>query len=301
MVDHTTAVNTVLTPWRSGAGRITSTMTTGEGPCMSQSMFDDRLSEFRQWQSSPWGRLRYRIVAANLSRHLPDRPLSVLDIGGGNGLDAIELAARGHHVAIVDISEESLAEARSTAAERGLTPRISTHLGDVAAIGRDFEANGVDAVMLHNVLQYVSDPSGVFEAMASPLRADGVVSVLAPNAHADPLLSAVRTLDLDEALRLLDSSARYSAAYQAGTRACFPENVETDLAAAGLQVIARYGVRSVCDYITSESQKADPEFYTKLERLELALADRVPYIYTARFFHIIAAPAALREGVPERR
>ncbi|MEW1737984.1 methyltransferase domain-containing protein [Nocardia beijingensis] len=44
--------------------------------------------------------------------HLPAGPLEILDVGGGNGLDARELAARGHHVTIADISEQSLAEAR---------------------------------------------------------------------------------------------------------------------------------------------------------------------------------------------
>ncbi|MFR9773796.1 methyltransferase domain-containing protein [Nocardia sp. SC052] len=83
-------------------------------------VFDDKFDEFARWQASPWGRLRYTTAAANLTAHLPAGPLDILDVGGGNGLDALELAARGHHVTIADISEQSLAEARAAAAHRGL-------------------------------------------------------------------------------------------------------------------------------------------------------------------------------------
>ncbi|WP_280260089.1 hypothetical protein [Nocardia abscessus] len=122
--------------------------------------------------------------------------------------------------------------------------------------------------------------------LAVPLRASGVLSVIAPNADADPLLTAVRGLDLDGALRMLDAPTRYSVAYDAETRACYPDHVKADLSAAGFELIAHRGIRTVCDYLLDDERKSDPEFYRKLERLELALSHRAPYIYTARFFHL---------------
>jgi S-adenosylmethionine-dependent methyltransferase len=58
----------------------------------SSHVFDAKLSAFKEMQNAPWGRLRYSVVMANLKRHLPERPLRILDAGGGNGLDTVLLA-----------------------------------------------------------------------------------------------------------------------------------------------------------------------------------------------------------------
>jgi S-adenosylmethionine-dependent methyltransferase len=234
----------------------------------------------------------------NLAAHLPAGPLEILDAGGGNGLDALELAAQGHHVTIADISDRSLAEARAAATHRGLEDHVTTRRTDLDTLGHAFGRGRFDVLLCHNVLQYLPDPARVIAALAVPLRVSGFLSVIAPNADADPLLTAVRGLDLDEALRMLDAPTRYSAAYEAETGACYPDRVEADLAAAGFRVIAHRGIRNVCDYIVDDERKSDPEFYRKLERLELALAHRVPYIYTARFFHLIAKRSA-HDDVPD--
>ncbi|MGY1965514.1 methyltransferase domain-containing protein [Nocardia gipuzkoensis] len=251
-------------------------------------VFDEKFGEFARWQASPWGRLRYTTAAANLTANLPTGPLEILDVGGGNGLDALELAARGHHVTIADISEQSLTEARTAAAQRGLADRVTTRRAYLDTLDQVFGRGRFDVLLCHNVIQYLPDPVGVLPTLVAPLRVSGVLSVIAPNADADPLLTAVRGLDLDGALRMLDAPTRYSVAYETTTRACYPDHVKADLAAAGFKVIAHRGIRSVCDYIVDDERKADPEFYRKLERLELALAARAPYVHTARFFHLIA-------------
>ncbi|MFE9789939.1 hypothetical protein ACFYO7_31655 [Nocardia salmonicida] len=42
--------------------------------------------------------------------------------------------------------------------------------------------------------------------------------------------------------------------------------------------------------LVDDARKNDPRFFERLERLEPAMATRAPYIYTARFFQLIAAP-----------
>lgn len=250
-------------------------------------LFDSRLSAFRTWQESPWGRLRYVTAAANLGAHLGPEPLRVLDVGGGNGLDAIELAMRGHHVTIADIAVESPAEARARAEERGVGALIDTRVADLASLGSEFAPAGFDVALCHNVIQYLSATAEI-DPLIALVRHGGLVSVIAPNADADPLITAVRSHDLTEALHRLDSPTRYTQAYGTEYRACYPEDVRDELAAAGLKVLAHYGIRTVCDYLVDDERKSDPAFYAELERLELALSTRAPYVSTARFFHFVA-------------
>lgn len=256
---------------------------------VSENVFDAKLATFQQWQTTPWGKLRYSIAAANLMPHLRQGS-QVLDVAGGNGFDAIELAKRGHQVTIVDISEPALADARTLAEKQGVGDRISTRRLGVDELARHFANGQFDVVLCHNLIQYVPDPKTLIAVLAAMVAPNGVVSVIAPNADADPLLTAVRNLDLDQALRQLDSSTRHTVTYDTETRACYADSVTHDLAEAGLHLRAQCGIRSVCDLLVDDARKNDPRFFERLERLELAMATRAPYIYTARFFQLIAVP-----------
>lgn len=77
------------------------------------------MAAWRQWQQAPWGRLRFTLAEANLLRHLDglgDGPLRILDLAGGDGGDAVRLAARGHRVTVVDLAPGMLAAAGERAA-----------------------------------------------------------------------------------------------------------------------------------------------------------------------------------------
>ncbi|MGO4759164.1 methyltransferase domain-containing protein, partial [Streptomyces sp. 2MCAF27] len=90
--------------------------------------FNTAMTTWQEWQDAPWGRLRYSIAEANLLRHLDGQggePLRVLDLAGGDGGDAIRLAARGHYVTIVDYAPAMLAAATERAVAGGVTELIS--------------------------------------------------------------------------------------------------------------------------------------------------------------------------------
>ncbi|UAK30709.1 methyltransferase domain-containing protein [Nocardia asteroides] len=254
------------------------------------SAFDRHLDAFRGYQATPWGRLRYEQVAANLGRHLPDRPsLAVLDVGGGNGLDAVRLAALGHRVTIVDMSRASLDEAMALAAAHGCADSIETRCADIADLTAVAVCDSYDVVMAHNVLQYAPRRAEALESMVSVLRPGGLLSVLVPNPASDPLTAAVRRGELDEAVRLLDAATRTSVTYDTEIDAVTATELAAELVAAGLGRPVRYGVRAVCDLISDDDAKHDPQFFAELLRLENLLADRHPYVETARFAHLIAA------------
>ena len=254
---------------------------------INNALFDQRLANFQRWQETPWGRLRYSIVAANLARHLEDRPLRVLDVGGGNGKDAVRLAARGHHVTVVDVAPVSLTGAKELAAELDVADRIEVREGDAQDVPAMFPDQDFDLLLCHNLLQYVLDRATVVRAVASRLAPGGLVSVVGPNAYAVPLEAAIRELDLDSALAAVDAKVKPNPVYGKDIPVLTADEIGGHLRDAGVEVIGHHGVIAACHLIADNDIKHDPVFFAKLEKLELALSGRMPYPYAARMFHLI--------------
>ncbi|HEV2781852.1 MAG TPA: methyltransferase domain-containing protein [Actinophytocola sp.] len=237
---------------------------------------DTRLDASRLWQDSPWGRLRHTVTEANLLRHLDPTPRRVLDVAGGSGQDAVRLAARGHEVTLLDPAGVMLRNAKEHAEAVDVADRLHVVQASAEDAPELFGPDDFDVVLCHNLLQYVEDTRAVLAAVTAPLRRDGVLSVLAPNPDAEPLRTAIHDLDPRRALFALGPTAGPAA-----------ETVG-HLTELGFGLIVRYGVRCVCDYLAEDDAAHDPEFLADLERLELAMADRMPYLLTARYYHLIA-------------
>jgi S-adenosylmethionine-dependent methyltransferase len=262
--------------------------------------FGAAIAAWRQWQDAPWGRLRYTLAEHNLRRHLDGRPLRVLDVAGGNGVEAVRMAAAGHDVTVVDYSSEMLASASALAAGTGMAHRVTCIESDVAKLGDVVEAGAYDLVLCHNLLQFVPDVESTLVTVLQPLRQDGLLSVLAANAHSEPLRTAVRDMDLAAALESLDAAHHYARTFGAPVAPRTAEEVTGVLKTLGLSVLGHYGIRSVCDYIPDDERKYDATFFAELERLEIALSDRMPYVLTARLFHLIATRAGTTKASADR-
>lgn len=257
--------------------------------------FDTAMSAWKQWQEAPWGRLRYAIAEANLLRHLGDPaggPLRVLDLAGGDGGDAVRLAARGHHVTIVDLSPAMLAAAAERADAAGLSELITGVEADVHALPAGLVGGEFDVVLCHNLLQYVDDVRHTLAASLAPLRPGGLLSTMALNRYATPLTIAVRRLDLTAAADALDTDRTRTQTFDTAQTLHTAEDITRQLSDLGCEDVHHYGIRSVCDYITDDARKHEPAFYADLERLELALTARHPYMHTARIFQLTARKRA---------
>jgi len=122
--------------------------------------FSSHLDDWRAWQESPWGRIRYRVVAETLGRtcaSLGEAQLRVLDVGGGDGGDAAPLADAGHDVTVLDQSEALLDLARSRATVR----TVRADLEELPGLG----LGRFDLVLCHNVVQYRPDTGSVVEVL----------------------------------------------------------------------------------------------------------------------------------------
>ncbi|WP_093622629.1 class I SAM-dependent methyltransferase [Streptomyces sp. 3213.3] len=253
--------------------------------------FNTAMTTWQEWQDAPWGRLRYSIAEANLLRHVGDmdgESLRILDLAGGDGGDAIRLAARGHHVTIVDYAPAMLAAATERAVAGGVTELINCVEADATDLPRDLANGQFDVVLCHNLLQYVDDVPGTLASALSPLKTGGLISVMAINRHSAPLNIAVREMDPAAALAALDTDQARTQMFNSALTLHTAEEIARTLREVGCRDIAHYGIRSFCDYITDDARKHEPDFYEALERLELATTARPPYMHTARLFQLTA-------------
>lgn len=248
--------------------------------------FDTAVTEWRKWQESPWGRLRYTLAEANLVRHLGDAPRRVLDLGGGDGADAVRLARLGHSVTVVDHSQAMLEAAERRATDANV--RIECLEADVLALPADVANGAYDVVLCHNLLPYMDDIKTVLAATVRAVVPAGLVSVMAINKYSAPLTATVRQHDPVAALEVLDATEARTQTFDTKITLHTAEEVGAVMGDLGCPVSGHYGIRSFCDYIIDDELKHRPDFYADLERLELAATNRAPYKHIARLFQLVA-------------
>jgi S-adenosylmethionine-dependent methyltransferase len=256
-------------------------------------VFDDHVEAWQQWQQSPWGTLRYRVVGELLARHLADLPPQrVLDVGGADGADSVPLAAAGHDVVVVDQSARMLSLARRRAAAKGVT--ITTVQAGLDALPAspnltvERPTGGAAVVLAHNVLQYCASLEPAVARVVACAVPGGLVSLMVTNPVNHVLRAVVRDLDPDAALSALDAETFPTVTFGHDVRAITWQQGVEALRRHGCDVVARYGVLCVNHLVTADDRKTDPAFAASLERLELALADRDPYRDIASMWLVLA-------------
>ncbi|WP_183095154.1 class I SAM-dependent methyltransferase [Nocardioides stalactiti] len=245
-------------------------------------VFSVRLAAWRDYTATPWARVRYAVVEEVLRRHaadLGDR-LRVLDVGGGDGRDALPLAAAGHDVTIVDPSERWLTEAQRRAAAAGV--EVATVVGGLD----DLPAGEWDLVLCHYVLRYREPGADDVVALASRVRPGGRLSVVDVNADGRVLRSLVND-GPSAALRELRAEQIMVETFQTEVRKVTAEEVAAEAAVAGLAVVGRYGLRIVNDLLVDDAPKHDPAYFAELVELELALCDREPFCRVGAAWHLL--------------
>jgi S-adenosylmethionine-dependent methyltransferase len=147
-------------------------------------------ADFRRDGARPrlvWEVLR-EVVAARAAE-TGRQALDIVDVGVGTGGLAVQFAAGGHNVTVVDASPDALAAAQRRAAEAAA--RLTAVQGDASGVDGVVGTAAADLVICHNVLEYVEDPAAAMAAIARVLRPSATVSVLAANAIAAVLHRAL--------------------------------------------------------------------------------------------------------------
>lgn len=239
-------------------------------------VFSDKLSNWREYTGSPWGRIRYAVVGEILRRQCaelsadPGRRLRILDVGGGDGMDSIPLAQAGHDVTVVDPSDAWLAEARRRAADAGV--EVATVSGGLD----DLPTGEWDLVLCHFVLQYRPADAGDIAALAARVRPGGRLSLMTPNPDGRVLRELVTAGPRAASAEMARETVEV-ATFDTTVRKVRLADMIAAVEAAGLGVVGVYGNRVANDLIADNAAKQDPAYFAELLELELALCDREPF------------------------
>jgi S-adenosylmethionine-dependent methyltransferase len=247
------------------------------------SVFDDSIDRWLAENDLPWMKLKTGIGLSNLRKHLPKKTLRILDAGGGSGMDSIPLAREGHEMDLADYSQEMLKAAGVNAERERVAGRIRFHNADVSQLDQTFAQPQFDAVLCHNVLQYVADVPKLLSMLSAVLLPGGILSLISPNRFSLPYATAFLEKDLDKALLQIDARAYKNRMFHAMVTEYSAGEIRTMLPDTGLVYDADYGIRCLSDYWGDNETKSKPENWEKLTKLEYALTDKFPYILLARF------------------
>ncbi|MEU6573079.1 methyltransferase domain-containing protein [Streptomyces sp. NPDC046805] len=173
--------------------------------------------------------------------------LRVLDVGMGQGTQALRLARAGHTVTGVEQDTTMIAAARrDLAAEpEGIRDRVRIILSDGRDTGVHFLPGSFDVVLCHGVLMYVADPDPLLAGLARMLAPGGLLSLLVRNGDALAMRPGLSG-DWAGALAAFDSNS-YRNRLGLDARADRLDTLTATLAAIAAPLHAWYGVRVFTD------------------------------------------------------
>ncbi|MFK8908465.1 class I SAM-dependent methyltransferase [Streptomyces sp. YS-3] len=235
--------------------------------------------------------MRQELVARQLDEQIAGRfpvgqRLRVLDVGTGQGTQALRLARAGHTVTGLESDPEMLRVAREAllTEPEGIRERVRLVEGDGNETGVHFLPGSFDVVLCHGVLMYVREPDAMLAGLARMLAPGGLLSLLVRNADALAMRPGLAG-DWDGALASFDTDA-YTNRLGLSVRADRLDTLTRTLDGIAAPLHAWYGVRVFTDNVPNDVQLPSAD---ELDRL-LAAEDRAgrtdPYRRVAALLHL---------------
>jgi S-adenosylmethionine-dependent methyltransferase len=254
----------------------------GAGFAAGEGQWRERMGTLRQV-------VRQELVARQLAANLPDLPpRRILDIGCGQGTQALRLARRGHFLTGLDSSAVLLSDLENElrAAPPEVRERVRLVHGDAQNLLEYFAPSSFDVVLCHGVLMYFADPNPLLDAIATVVASGGLVSLLVRNGDALAMRPGLLG-DWAAALGAFDETA-YSNRLGVDARADRLSDLTASLIARKLSVCAWYGVRVFTDAVAVDAPTPNAEQLDLLLACEERAGRTDPYRQVAALLHIIA-------------
>ncbi|MFJ8935618.1 methyltransferase domain-containing protein [Streptomyces sp. NPDC102365] len=210
--------------------------------------------------------------------------LRVLDVGMGQGTQALRLARAGHQVtgveqdaALISVAREALA-----AEPEGIRGRVRIVESDGRDTGVHFLPGSFDVVLCHGVLMYVEEPDALLAGLGRMLAPGGMLSLLVRNADALAMRPGLAG-DWAGTLAAFDTLT-YKNRLGLDVRADRLDTLTDTLAGMGAPLHTWYGVRVFTD--TADDDAAVPEDVDALLAAEERAGRTDPYRRVAALLHL---------------
>ncbi|MFF4355287.1 class I SAM-dependent methyltransferase [Streptomyces sp. NPDC001604] len=210
--------------------------------------------------------------------------LRVLDVGMGQGTQALRLARAGHQVTGLEQDPTMVAVAREALSgePEGIRERVRIIEGDGRDTGVHFLPGSFDVVLCHGVLMYVEEPDPLLAGLARMLAHGGLLSLLVRNGDALAMRPGLSG-DWAGALASFDTVS-YTNRLGLDVRADRLEALTATLAGIAAPLHAWYGVR-----VFTDTAADGTEIPADMEAL-LAVEERAgrtdPYRGVAALLHL---------------
>ncbi|MGR6969984.1 class I SAM-dependent methyltransferase [Streptomyces cynarae] len=210
--------------------------------------------------------------------------LRVLDVGMGQGTQALRLARAGHQVTGLERDEKMIAVAREALSgePEGIRERMRIIEGDGRDTGVHFLPGSFDVVLCHGVLMYVEEPDALLAGMARMLAPGGLLSLLVRNGDALAMRPGLSG-DWSDALAAF-GTVTYTNRLGLEVRADRLAALTATLAGIGAPLHAWYGVRVFTD--TAADDAAIPADVETLLAAEERAGRTDPYRGVAALLHL---------------
>lgn len=253
--------------------------------------FDDLAPRFqRKVYGGAKGRIRLAVLEKDFQEFFPaaveeagERPLRILDAGGGTGPFSMELARLGHEVTICDLSRKMLDQAIRNFSDEGLEDRLHTVCGPIQELAPE---SPFDLVLCHAVLEWVKDPEAFIFCLMNLTAGNGILSLVFYNLTGLVYKNLLRT----NYRKVLEQDYL---GYPGSLTPTWPRrlgDVLAWLAVHPFDILCHSGIRVFHDYILDPRDR-DRDMDSVLE-LELSLSREMPYRDLGRFVHLLGQKRA---------
>lgn len=226
--------------------------------------------------------VRQELIGRQLEHHVRDG-VSVLDVGCGQGTQAIRLARRGCGVVGVDPSAALLEQLASGARAAGVD--IGRRLGGIDDLDTLLGDRTFEVVCAHGLLMYLDDPRIALDRLVDRVAPGGLVSVTFRNAGALAFRPGMRG-QWQAAVAAFEAST-YTNELGVHARADHLDDVTSHLSSRGLHVEAWYGVRVFTDPLPADEDILTGEDLQWLLLAEEQAGSRDPYRRLGSQIHVI--------------
>ncbi|MBM7457026.1 S-adenosylmethionine-dependent methyltransferase [Oceanisphaera litoralis] len=251
----------------------------------SNTNFDGKSHTFaRNIYGTTKGRIRLAVLSRDLDEllaTLPDRPLRILDAGGGFGPLSQPLAAGGHKVVLCDLSGEMLALAREQVAEKDLLAQFDFIQAPIQSLTVE-DLGQFDLILCHAVLEWVQEQAQLLACLQALLVDGGHLSLMYYNRDGLLYHSLVMGhFDYVHADLVKKKRQKLTPGWP-----CKPDEVDRWLDELGLVITGRSGVRVIHDYMVEKRIKVEQA--DEVIAMELAHARQAPFMHLGRYIHVLA-------------